>query len=103
MDEDNDHLSCEFKVFFKKNKSHSSFRRKKHHKIRMIKKHKIKSKWKQSFGIAEVIVTWLNLDSCQTCLESKTYNAAFGCRYSATGIGIGIGYRWMQMFGWFRI
>jgi hypothetical protein len=40
MDEDNDHLSCDFHTVFKKNKSENSSRKKGNAKIRVIKKHK---------------------------------------------------------------
>jgi hypothetical protein len=40
MDEDSDHLSCEFQAVFKKNKSNSSTKKKKIAKIRMVRKNK---------------------------------------------------------------
>jgi hypothetical protein len=40
MDGDNDHISCDFQAVFKKNKSKSSFKKKKIAKIRMIRKNK---------------------------------------------------------------
>jgi hypothetical protein len=40
MDEDSDHLSCDFQAVFKKNKSKSSSRNKKIAKIRMARKNK---------------------------------------------------------------
>jgi hypothetical protein len=43
LDEDSDHLSCDFQAVFKKNKSESSSKRKKIAKIRMARKNKIGS------------------------------------------------------------
>jgi hypothetical protein len=40
MDEDSDHLSCEFQAVFKKNKSKSSTKKKKIAKIIMVRKNK---------------------------------------------------------------
>jgi hypothetical protein len=40
MDEDSDHLSCEFQAVFKKNKSKSSSKKKKIAKIGMVRKNK---------------------------------------------------------------
>jgi hypothetical protein len=44
MDEDSDHLSCDFHTVFKKNKSKNSSRKKGCAKIRVIKKHKSSAK-----------------------------------------------------------
>jgi hypothetical protein len=40
MDEDSDHLSCDFHTVFKKNKSKGSSRSKGSTKIKFVKKHK---------------------------------------------------------------
>lgn len=76
MDDDNDHLSCEFRTVFKKNKSLSSTRSNRRQKVRVIKNHKQVPQWKESSGIAEALVSWLNIGIFPICQKSRSYTSS---------------------------